>query len=162
MEAVLFTNFSDKLFASPNHPTHPGDDEHCQWGGIPYAFLPGQSVYLEVGVAGVMAKHLITRECFRKGLDSVRGQMKEGNDPIGKDRITKPIVDQLKSLCLDSEIVKIADPMQLMELNRSLAETMFRKQQEAVKEVVEEEVIEEPVNVYIEQPKRRGRPNKQS
>lgn len=140
MKVVMFTNFSNKKFAHPNHPKNPGNDEHCQWGKVPYSFAPGQSIYLEVGVANVLAKHLITREGFAKGLDSIRGQMKEGNDPIGKSRLSKTFVNEMMAKCLGEEIIDVANEMDLFELNSALSQVA----EESVEDEVEEEVVEEP------------------
>lgn len=131
MKVVLFSNFSSERFASPNHTTAPGLDEHCQWDKTPYSFEPGQSVYLEVGVASTMAKHLITRECYKNGLDSIRGYAKEGKpDPIGDKRITKTIVEEMQERCLGEEIIEVATPMEMFELTRALVEAGLDKVEE--------------------------------
>lgn len=151
MKVTLFTNFSQTRFASPLHPTAPGKDAHCQWNKVPYSFEPGQSAYLEVGVARTLAHHLLSRELHGQGFDSIRGRVRDtGPDPLADQRISRDKVDELLARCL-GPVVEVSNEMELQQLT---AKMLLQK---AEKVAVTANEPEAPV----EQPKKKaGRPKK--
>lgn len=129
MKVSLFTNFSQTRFASPRHPSAPGKDEHCQWNKVPYSFEPGQSAYLEVGVARTLAHHLITRELHGQGFDSIRGRVRDtGPDPLADQRIGKDKVDMVLERCL-GPIIEVSNEVEMQQLTQAM---LMAKAAEAV------------------------------